>query len=164
MSGFKLSARSLRNLEGVHPKLVEAVKLAITYTTQDFGILDGGGVRSAEQARDNARRGVGVANSLHIAQADGYGHAVDLVAFVDGKPSWEQRYYPAIRDAMLRACDDVELPIQHGADWDVDGILGERGEWDWPHFQIPNLPHRRQAAEAAMRDRRMARAGKAQAR
>jgi peptidoglycan L-alanyl-D-glutamate endopeptidase CwlK len=149
---FRLSEGSAGNLEGVHPTLVRAVKIAITITEQDFCILPGGGVRSVAAAADNAKRGVGVVNSLHIPQLDGYSHAVDLVAYVGG-PTWDKRYYPAIRRAMLAACDRLLLPIQHGADWDCDGITGEKGEWDWPHFQLPKLPHRVAAAKEAMNAR-----------
>ena len=147
---YRLGRASRANLEGVHPEICAAVEIAIKLTEQDFCILSGGGVRTAAAAADNARRGVGVSTSLHIRQPDGYGHAVDLVAYAGGKPSWDKRHYPAIRRAMLAACDRVGLPIQHGADWDIDSITGEPGEWDWPHFQIPNLPHRVEAAREAM--------------
>lgn len=164
MSAFELGAGTLRNLRGVHPRIVEAVHLAIQITRQDFCVLPNGGVRSVDAARVNAANGVGVANSLHIVQHDGYGHAVDLVAYEHGRPTWgdgtakdRDRLYMPIREAMLAACDSIRLPIQHGADWDLDGITGERGEWDYPHWQIPNLPHRQREALAAMRGRRLAR-------
>ena len=38
---FQLSQRSLDKLEGVHPDLVKVVKLAITYTDVDFGVIYG---------------------------------------------------------------------------------------------------------------------------
>ena len=38
---FKLSNRSLGKLDGVHPELVEVVKLAITFSTVDFGVTYG---------------------------------------------------------------------------------------------------------------------------
>lgn len=157
MNEFKPGKRTLRNLKGVHPKLVAAVMLAFRYATQDFCILDNGGVRSPAVAKDNAVRGVGVANSLHIIQSDGFGHAVDLVAWENGKPSWKQSLYPEIHEAMFRACDELGVPVQNGADWDNDGITGERGEWDWPHFQLPRS-YKLAAAVAAM-ERRIAERG-----
>lgn len=156
---YKAGKATLKNLDGVHPDLVAAVLLAFKYTEQDFCIIENGGVRSASAAAANAKAGVGVANSLHIKQADGYGHAVDLVAYQNGAPSWDQKLYPAIRDAMIRACDELRLPIQHGADWDMDGITGEKGEWDWPHFQLPRYAHKKEVARKAMEDRLKARAG-----
>lgn len=41
MKNFKLSARSLAKLEGVHPHLVSVVKRAIEITEVDFGITEG---------------------------------------------------------------------------------------------------------------------------
>ena len=46
VTGFTLSARSLKSLEGVHPKLVEVVKEAATLTTVPFVVTDG--VRSVD--------------------------------------------------------------------------------------------------------------------
>ncbi len=47
---FKLSNRSLRKLEGVHPLLVDTVKEAIKVSLVDFGVIYG--VRDlAEQKR-----------------------------------------------------------------------------------------------------------------
>ena len=38
--GHVLGTKSLAELQGVHPKLVECVKIAITRTQQDFGVHD----------------------------------------------------------------------------------------------------------------------------
>jgi len=123
------------------------VEQAITLTPADFCVVEGGGMRSPEQAADNAKRGTGVLNSMHIRQPDGYGHAVDLVAFADGKPNWNRlELYKLIRPAVLQAAAMVGIPIQHGADWDIDGITAEKGEWDWPHWQFPKRPDRIAAA------------------
>ena len=56
MSEFKLGARSLRELEGVHPDLVAVVKRAIELTSQDFSVHDG--IRTMEEQREmvGARR------------------------------------------------------------------------------------------------------------
>ena len=48
--GFKLSQRSLSKLEGVHPKLVEVVKLAITKSPLDFSISEG--LRTVERQKE----------------------------------------------------------------------------------------------------------------
>jgi peptidoglycan L-alanyl-D-glutamate endopeptidase CwlK len=163
-----LGTNSLKQLVGVHPRLVEAVKLAIKYSKQDFGIIAGGGLRTRTQAEANAKAGTGITNSMHLKQPDGFGHAVDLVAYENGSFTWgksgsvadRDRLYLPIREAMLKACDDLNLLIQHGADWDQDGILGEAGEWDWPHFQIPNaaIPGREGMARVAATKRKTERA------
>lgn len=150
---FELDAASAGRLEGVHPNLGRGVRLAATLSTVRFCILPGGGVRTREQAAANAKAGTGVLNSLHIIQADGFGHAVDLVAVgQDGKPSWDLKLYKDMHPAIYQAFDDLGIAIQNGSDWDMDGVIGERGEWDWPHWQLP-IAAKLQAAIAAMRRR-----------
>ena len=46
---FKFGSRSLKNLEGVHPELVEICNMAIKRTSTDFGISEG--VRSLERQK-----------------------------------------------------------------------------------------------------------------
>lgn len=157
---YRLGRRSTFNLcksgdkgLGCHPDIQKATLLAIQRSKQDFCIIDNGGARSTMVARANAAKGVGVSNSLHIPQSDGYAHAVDLVAFYNGKPSWQRELYLPIREAMLSACDDIGLLIQHGADWDLDSILGEKGEWDWPHWQKPRRQDRIRHAALALAGR-----------
>ena len=48
--GFNLSARSLQRLEGVHPRLVDVVELAIQRTAVDFTVVEG--LRTAERQRE----------------------------------------------------------------------------------------------------------------
>jgi peptidoglycan L-alanyl-D-glutamate endopeptidase CwlK len=78
---YSLGARSLAELEGVHPKLVEVVKRSIELTTQDFAVHDG--LRTIAEQREYVRRGVSkTMNSMHMRQEDGYGHAFDLVPYI----------------------------------------------------------------------------------
>ncbi len=159
---YVLGKASLRHLQGVHPALVRAVHLAIARTEQDFCILADGGRRSPAQVASNVARKTGIQNSLHLPQADGFSHAVDLVAWDGTKAVYgstlqeTKRLYIPIRNAMLSACDELGILIQHGADWDLDGVLAEPGEWDWPHFQFPKLPAKIAAARLAMQQRRAA--------
>ena len=53
--GFNLSARSVQRLEGVHPHLVDVVKLAIQRTAVDFTVVEG--VRAAERQRELVAKG-----------------------------------------------------------------------------------------------------------
>ena len=121
---YKLSNRSMKELVGVHPILSFAVTEAIKITSQDFMVLDG--VRSDSEQRTLVDRGVSKTyNSYHL-----YGLAVDLVAYVDGKPSWDKQYYRAIADAMKHVINEHNLPIEWGYD---------KWSWDMPHFQITTL-------------------------
>lgn len=121
---YKLGRRSMTELQGVHPILGFAVMEAIKITEQDFMVLDG--VRTEAEQRKLVARGVSKTNnSFHL-----YGLAVDLVAYVKGKPSWEHEYYEAINQAMKSVIKKHDLPIQWGYD---------KWGWDLPHWQITKL-------------------------
>ena len=118
---YSLSSKSLKELVGVHPDLAFCVTEAIKITTQDFMVLDG--VRTAQEQQKLVDRGVSKTNnSYHL-----YGLAVDLVAYVKGKPSWEPKYYDAIAVAMKRIIEKHNLPIEWGFD---------KWSWDLPHWQM----------------------------
>lgn len=118
---YKLSERSMRELIGVHPYLSFAVMKAIEITAQDFMVLDG--LRTLEEQEKLVARGVSQTNnSYHL-----YGLAIDLVAYVDGGPSWEPQYYDEIAVAMKRVIEKYDLPIEWGYD---------KWSWDLPHWQM----------------------------
>src|SRR5690606_2315571 len=106
-----LGPRTERNLIGVHPDLVRGVRLAITLTPVDFGILDGGGVRTAGQARANADAGVGGADSTHSIQPDGLRHAVAVVAVEAAQPSTGQASGPRLRRARTQMQESASLTL-----------------------------------------------------
>lgn len=123
---YKFGQRSMRNLIGVHPFLSFAAMKAIEISAQDFMVLDG--VRTEEEQQKLIDRGVSKSkDSYHL-----YGLAVDLVAYVDGKPSWEKEYYAEIEIAMKRVINFYELPIEWGYD---------KWSWDMPHWQLTGMKH-----------------------
>ena len=137
---YKLSSRSLQRLEGVHPDLVRIVKRAIEITRQDFSVLEG--VRTPERqaelyAQGRSKPGQIVTwtmTSNHFKQADGYGHAVDLVPY---PLDWSDlNAFNAIAMAMFDAADELGLKVRWGADWYMDGNIREKGETDSPHFEL----------------------------
>ena len=80
---FKLSTRSLLRLEGVDERLTAAVHYAISVTKVDFGVTCG--LRSIEEQRELVATGASqTMNSKHIG-----GYAVDLVAYIGPRVSWE---------------------------------------------------------------------------
>ena len=114
---MKLGLKSRMELTGVHPRLVDVVKFAIAYTEQDFRVVDG--VRSVEEQRDLVERGASkTMASKHLRQADGYGHAVDLVPVVNGVPRWEWPLIYPIVQAMHLASEKMNVPLVWGGVWD----------------------------------------------
>ena len=152
---FKLSNRSLRKLEGVHPVLVETVKKAIEVSLVDFGVIYG--VRDlAEQKRLYEAGRSQTMKSYHLIQEDGYSHAVDLMAYDSGEPSWDIVDYDNIADAMKAAALETGVKIRWGAAWHIDDFRdwegtaeeamnayidlrrsqGRRPFIDGPHFEL----------------------------
>lgn len=151
----RFGSNSLANLQGVRPELIEWAKLTITLCRFDGTVQHGGGLRTLAQALSNKARGTGIINSLHRKQADGYSWAIDLLAITPGLGvDWNNR--KAFR-AMYKAGDTaaaiLSLPTRSGADWDVDGIHEESGEWDLPHREYPKAKHM-PAAMALLEKRR----------
>jgi peptidoglycan L-alanyl-D-glutamate endopeptidase CwlK len=152
---FKLGARSEKNLEGVHPDLVRVLRRALEITQVDVTILDGGGLRTLAQAQDNAARGTGIVNSLHRKQPDGFGHAIDAVAYPVnwGNDKANLDRFREVARAVKRAAAELRVPIRQGLDWDMDGVWSERGEYDMPHFEMPKPWHLPRAIELMERHR-----------
>ena len=118
---FKLSARSLKNLEGVHPDLVAIVKRAIQITEVDFTVTEG--VRSVIRQKELVMAGASrTMNSYHLT-----GHAVDLAAWVNGI-RWDWPLYKKIAFAMKQAAIEQDIKLTWGGDW--------KKFKDGPHFQI----------------------------
>jgi len=119
---FKLSARSLSRLEGVHPDLVKVVHRAIQNSTVDFAVLEG--LRTLERQQQLVKAGASLTlKSRHLT-----GHAVDLGAMVDGKIRWDWPLYYKIAEAMKDAARDLKVSITWGGDWTMFK--------DGPHYEL----------------------------
>jgi peptidoglycan L-alanyl-D-glutamate endopeptidase CwlK len=151
MSQFTLSQRSLDNLVGVQPALVAVVKRAIQLTRVDFGVIEG--VRTQMRQQELVNSGASqTMNSRHLT-----GHAVDLMAYIGDRASWELNLYDDIADAMQAAAIELQTPLKWGGAWSVQDIRrwhgtmasamnsyiderrkqGRRPFIDGPHFELP---------------------------
>jgi hypothetical protein len=151
MTQFALGPRSLDNLMGVQPALVAVVKRAIQLTRVDFGVIEG--LRTEARQRELVDKGASqTMNSRHLT-----GHAVDLMAYINGRASWELNLYDDIADAMKQAATELGTPIKWGGAWTVQDIrkwhgtmasamnsyiderrkAGRRPFIDGPHFELP---------------------------
>ena len=151
MSEFMLSARSHKNLTGVDPRLVEVVKRAIKLTKVDFAVTEG--VRTAARQREMFLTG---ASQIAAGGSHERGEAVDVVAYLGDRISWELNLYDDIADAMKAAALELNVGLCWGAAWNVPDIRhwpgtmeeammhyidtrraqGKRPFIDGPHFQL----------------------------
>lgn len=153
---YQWGPRSLRNLDEVradgvrlHPDLRRLADLVLSRSRYDLTVLDGGALRSIEQAKANAANGTGVLNSRHLT-----GDALDLVTLTDGRIDWGNvAAFRQTAETVAMVAAEMNLPIVQGCDWDCDGIMGETGEWDWPHVQLP-WPYQMAKAKALLEIRR----------
>lgn len=119
---YKLSKRSEDKLVGVDANLVKVVRRAIELTEVDFGITEG--LRTKErQALLVADGKSQTMNSKHIT-----GRAVDVVAYVDGKVSWDKEQYITISKAFKQAAKELNVSIRWGGDF--------KSFFDGPHFEL----------------------------
>lgn len=137
---YKLSKRSRERLEGVHPSLISLIDYALIDSPYDFGIPLYGGLRTVEDqqelyAKGRTKEGKIVTytdgikrKSNHQAKSDGYGHAFDIYAYVNGSASWDKKYLTAIAQHIKKCAKELEIEIEWGGDW----IRFK----DMPHFQL----------------------------
>lgn len=118
---FQLSQRSRNNLVGVRHELVSVVERAIQITTVDFAVTEG--VRSAKRQQELFAKGATqTILSKHVT-----GEAVDLVAFLGNRISWELNLYDNIADAMKQAAIEHGVGLRWGAAWNIPDIRAWRG-------------------------------------
>ncbi len=118
-SGFRLGARSLKELDGVHPDLIRVVERALELSPVDFSVHDG--IRTVAEQRRYVASGVSkTMDSKHLKQdGDGKGHAVDLVPYVNGKLRWEWGPIYGIAEAVRQAATELGVRIRWGGSWQV---------------------------------------------
>lgn len=121
---FKLSKRSHDRLFGVNSKLVDVINTAIMITKVDFGVTEG--LRTQETQEMYVRTGKSqTMNSKHLT-----GDAVDLVAFVGNKVSWELNLYDEIAESMRIGALEHDLPLRWGAAWNIPDIRRWNGNME----------------------------------
>ena len=119
---FKLSEKSLRRLDGVHPDLVKVVKRAIEITPVDFVVIEGLRTKARQAYLLDAGKSRTM-NSYHLT-----GHAVDIAPIVDEQVSWAWKHYYPLADAMMEAAKELNVKITWGGRWKTFP--------DAPHWQI----------------------------
>ena len=128
---MKINTASTARLRGVHPDLVRVVRrCAADWKDPETGFIVTCGVRTLEEQKVLKAKGASkTLRSRHIPAANGYAHAVDLAATVQGQVRWDWPLYDKIAKAMKAAAKAEKVPLEWGGDW-----VSFR---DGPHFQLP---------------------------
>ena len=133
---FKLSTTSRERLDGVNPTLIAIIEAAIVDSPYDFGIPPDGGLRTTERQKGLYALGRTKAGNI-VTQTDGIkkksvhqsGNAFDIYAFVNGKATWEAKYYdPIARHIQKVALEQFNVKLVWGGDF--------KSFVDRPHFQL----------------------------
>lgn len=119
---FKFSQRSIDNLQGVHPDLVKLAERALELTEIDFGIIEG--LRTKERQAELYKAGATkTMNSRHLT-----GHAIDVMAYIGSRGSWDWPLYSKIAEAFDKASEELGIYHTWGGSWKTFP--------DGPHFEL----------------------------
>lgn len=128
---YKLSAKSVDRLEGLHPKLIECVKLALSISKIDFSVIEG--VRTIERQKELVKaKKSWTLNSYHIPRevpgVGVVGCAVDLYPYIGGT-SHNDEHYRLLARAMFSASQTLGIKLEWGGFWNI-------AQTDKPHWQL----------------------------
>jgi len=140
--------RSEMKMLDVDARLIEVARLALPLSPIDFGITCG--LRSQHEQNQLLAQGkTQVRRSRHQD-----GMAIDVVAYENGKVSWDLEHYITIADAFAKACKQTKLGVRWGGGWpfyldehtgkeshdayiEMKRQQGRRAFIDGPHYEIP---------------------------
>ncbi len=142
---YKLSERSLKNLEHIHPDLVKVIKEAVKNSPYDFTVTNASRTAAEQNAlyqEGRTKPGIIVTSldgynkkSNHQIKSDGYGYAIDLYVIVDGKLRAEKGDYEkykkeinAVAKYILDTAEILKINIVWGGNW--------KTPFDPPHFEL----------------------------
>lgn len=119
---YKFGTKSTERLSTVHPDLQKLFKAVISTSPYDFSITEG--VRTIERQKELVEAGKSTTmNSRHLK-----GNAVDIAVFVDGKLTWDFKYYKQVSEHIKATAKLLDIPIIWGGDW--------KSFIDGPHYEL----------------------------
>ena len=128
---YKYSKRSKERLATCHPDIQKVMNEVIKHV--DCTIIEG--IRTKETQEEYVRKGVSkTMNSKHLEQADGYSHAVDVIAYPIEWDNNPRNYLFAGFVKGIAASMGIKLRL--GADWDGDFTTKDQTFHDLPHFEL----------------------------
>ena len=130
---MSLTDRDLLRLDGVHADLVRVVK----HAADMIPLMVIEGLRTRERQAElyaigRTKPGKPVTWTLNSKHCDGLAVDVGPVPL-----DWnDKKAFLAVAGAMFAGAQRVGVRLRWGADWDGDGVYSEKGESDFPHFEL----------------------------
>lgn len=138
MQKYTLHKAVLKRLDTLKSEtLKDLVKGFIHFTPIDFMVISNGAFRTAEEQHELFLKEPKVTNcdGYKLKSAHQSGLAVDLVPWVNGKPTWDKIHTSSLGASFKTYCNMLGVEVIWGGDWDDDGDLKE-SFFDPAHFQI----------------------------
>ena len=130
-SMYKYSKQSLDKLKTCHPDIQKVMNEVIKHV--DCTIIEG--IRTKEQQEEYVRTGKSkTMDSKHLRQADGYSHAVDVMAYPIIWDDWKRNSYFA--GFVMGTAKSMGIDLRSGIDWDSDFDISEHSFLDAPHLEL----------------------------
>jgi len=135
--GNRFGNKSLDELDGVHPDMIMMTTAGLILCSDrsiDFSVFDG--IRTLPEQKEYVRTGVSwTLKSQHLVQSSGYGHAVDLVPYINGKLRFDAiDALKVIGECMKIASAHYGFPMTWGALKKYGGDWSRRN--DMYHFEL----------------------------
>lgn len=119
---YSFSNKSKERLKGVDSSLIKVMEESIKESPYDFSITEG--IRTPERQKQLYNEGKSLTlNSKHLI-----GKAVDIAIFVDGKITWEHKYFKSVAEHIKNTAKKLGVDIIWGGDF--------KSFFDGPHFEL----------------------------
>ena len=136
MRKYTLHPSVIKNIDTLKSETLKtAVKDFIDYTPIDFVVLSNGALRSAELQNELYKKGNSQCDGYKYKSKHQSGLAVDIVPWVNNKPTWDRDYVMRLSGAFCSFLNLVGIDFINGADWNGDGDLNG-DSWDGCHFEV----------------------------
>lgn len=131
-----LNPRSKERLANVDAKLITLITNVASSCPVDFQIANMGGYRSASLQNELYTQGKSKCDGVTSKSKHQEGKAVDIVVYIDGKPTWDKEYYAYVAGAVLTLSNMQGVKVRWGGDWNSNGLFSDNKYNDLPHFEL----------------------------
>jgi len=134
---FALSEKSKLNRVGIDSRLIQISDRAIKTSPVDFGHGPDSGLRTTARQGELFAAGVTKCDGGTKRGPHQDGKALDFTVYVDGKPTWDHKYYAILMVHVLQAANELGYRIKCGITFRPEKLVdGVPYGWDCPHIEL----------------------------